>query len=72
MLLREFDFRLCRTEYHFPPDENSGGDRSANGTWSGVLGMFQRKEVSITNVPLTMVSMRMDVADFSFPTLEIR
>jgi hypothetical protein len=66
------NFRLCRTEYHFPKDENSFGGRSPNGTWSGVIGTLQRKEVAITNVPLSMVSMRMEVLDYSVPTLKIK
>jgi hypothetical protein len=53
-------------------DENSGGDRNPNGTWTGVHGMFQREEVTITNVVFSMVSTRMEILDYSVPTLEIR
>jgi hypothetical protein len=63
---------LCSTEYHFPTDENASGDRNPNGTWTGVFGMFQREEVEITNLVLAMVSMRLEIVDYSFPTLEIR
>jgi len=63
---------LCSTEYHFPTDENTAGYKNPNGTWTGVFGMIQRDEVEITNVVLSMVSMRIEIVDYSFPTLEIR
>jgi hypothetical protein len=53
-------------------DEGTSGSRMPNGSWSGVFGMFQRKEVDITNVVFSMTSMRMEILDYSFPTLEIR
>jgi hypothetical protein len=34
--------------------------------------MFQRDEVAITNIMAAMVSMRMEIVDYSFPTLEFR
>ena len=71
-VFRFLDFRLCSTDYHFPMDENTGGDRNPNGTWTGVFGMFQREEVAITNTVFSMVSRRMEILDYSVPTLEIR
>jgi hypothetical protein len=66
------EFLSCSTEYHFPVDGNSVGDRNPNGTWTGVFGMFQRDEVAITNLVFTMGSMRMEIVDYSFPTRENR
>jgi hypothetical protein len=71
-VFRFFDFRLCSTDYYFPTDENTSGDRNPNGTWTGVFGMLQREEVAITNIVLSMVSTRMEILDYSVPTLEIR
>jgi hypothetical protein len=34
--------------------------------------MFQRKEVALTNVPLSMVPMRMEVLGYSVPTMEVK
>jgi len=70
--LTELLFCLCSTEYHFPTDENTRGGRNPNGTWTGVLGMFQRDEVAVTSLGFSMMSMRMEIVDYSFPTLENR
>jgi hypothetical protein len=53
-------------------DENIGGSRTPNGSWTGVFGMFQRNEADVSNVVLSMVSMRMEILDYSVPTLEIK
>jgi hypothetical protein len=65
-------FFLCSTEYHFPTDLNAGGTRTKNGNWTGLFGMIQRNEVDVTNAVLSMESIRMEVLDFSVPTLEVR
>ncbi|KAJ9579002.1 hypothetical protein L9F63_024890, partial [Diploptera punctata] len=53
-------------------DDPTGGDKNDNGTWTGVFGMFQRKEVDICYAPFSMTSKRMEVVDFSLPVLEIK
>jgi hypothetical protein len=65
-------FFLCSTEYHFPTDVNSGGTRTPNGTWTGLFGMIQRNELDVINLVLSMMSIRMEVLDFSVPTLKVR
>jgi hypothetical protein len=70
--LSELTFCLCSTEYIFATDGNFVGNRNPNGTWTGVFGMFQSGEVEITNIVLSMVSMRMEIVDYSFATREIR
>jgi hypothetical protein len=65
-------FFLCSTEYHFPTDVNIGGTKTPNATWTGVFGMIQRNEVDVTNMVLSMESIRLEVVDFSVPTLEVR
>jgi hypothetical protein len=70
--LTELHFYLCSTKFHFPTDENTSGERKQNGTWTGVFGMFQRDEVAITNLVFAMMSKRLEIVDYSFPTLENR
>jgi hypothetical protein len=53
-------------------DENAGGERAPNGTWTGVFGLFQRKETEVTNVVFSMLARRMDVVDFSVPVFRTR
>ena len=48
------------------------GGKAANGTWTGVLGMMQRREVEVTNVAFVMSSLRMEVVDFTVPLLNIK
>jgi hypothetical protein len=70
--LKHSNVCLCSTEYHFPADENAGGERAPNGTWTGVFGLFQRRETEVSNVVFSMTARRMDVVDFSFPVLGVR
>jgi hypothetical protein len=65
-------FSLCSTEYHFPADENAGGERASNGTWTGVFGQFQKKEVDVSNVVFSMTARRTEIVDFSVPALRVR
>jgi hypothetical protein len=65
-------FCLCSTEYCFPTDENAGGERNLDGNWTGVFGMFQRKEVEVSNVVFSMMARRMDIVDYSVPVHRVR
>jgi hypothetical protein len=53
-------------------DENAGGERAPNGTWTGVFGLFQRREADVSNVVFSMTARRLDVVDFSVPVLRVR
>ena len=62
---------LFRSEYKLPK-ENSYGKKMKNGSWDGVMGLMERKEVDVTSVHLTMEPMRSDVVDYISPLLNDR
>jgi hypothetical protein len=37
-----------------------------------VFGLFQRREVDVTNVVFSMTARRMDIVDFTVPVLSVR
>jgi hypothetical protein len=53
-------------------DENAGGEVTSNGTWTGVFGQFQKKEAEVSNVVFSMTARRLDIVDYSVPTLRVR
>ncbi|PSN41904.1 hypothetical protein C0J52_06805 [Blattella germanica] len=54
------------------PEDNSSGSKMNNGSWSGVIGMMQKGELAISNIPLVMTPSRATVVNFTFPLLSIR
>ncbi|PSN50322.1 Ionotropic receptor 134 [Blattella germanica] len=57
--------------YVMAPD-NSFGSRSKNGSWSGVMGMLQRRDVVASNIALMASASRLLTVDFSVPVLDIK
>ncbi|KAJ4433821.1 hypothetical protein ANN_16133 [Periplaneta americana] len=55
-----------------PRGDRTRGVRTENGTWTGVFGLLQRREVDITNGVYTMISMRMEILDYTVPTIDIK
>jgi hypothetical protein len=43
-----------------------------NGTWTGVFGLLQRRELDATYNPVTMSSSRLGVVDFTIGIMEMR
>ncbi|GBM43642.1 Glutamate receptor ionotropic, delta-1 [Araneus ventricosus] len=60
--------KALRFEYRLkaPPDGESGA-MSENGSWTGLIGMLQRKEIDIAFNFLTITEERVEVVDFSEP-----
>ena len=48
------------------------GGKTANGSWTGVLGMLQTGDAEVTNVVFVMSSLRLEAVDFTIPLLNIR
>jgi hypothetical protein len=48
------------------------GNKFGNGTWTGIFGMLQRREVDVAYMPVTMSSSRLNVVDFTMPAVEMR
>jgi hypothetical protein len=64
---------IHRTEWHGNADsEITDGSVFRNGTWTGIFGMLQRREVDVAYIPVTMSSSRWDVVDFTMPAVEMR
>jgi len=53
-------------------DVMSDGKLMENGSWTGVFGMLQRREVDFAYIPVTMSSSRVDAMDFVIPAVEMR
>jgi hypothetical protein len=64
---------IHRTKVYFNADsEKTDGNMFGNGTWTGVFGMLQNREVDVAYMPVTMSSSRWDVVDFTMPAVEMR
>jgi hypothetical protein len=57
-----------RTEVHLPEVDVSGS-LSANGTWSGVIGMLVDRTAEVAVGDVTMTSPRTWAVDFSMPLI---
>jgi hypothetical protein len=53
-------------------DDMTEGNLMENGSWTGIFGMLQRREMDIACIPVTMSSSRMDAMDFTIPAVEMR
>jgi len=58
--------------YRNADSDMTDGNMFENGTWAGVFGMLQRREVDVAYMPVTMSSPRLDVVDFTMPAVEMR
>jgi hypothetical protein len=64
-------FNLHRAEYHEPEDKSSG-TKLQNGSWTGVIGLLQKREVDVSNAYVIMTTQRMDAVEFMAPVLSTR
>jgi hypothetical protein len=60
--------KLCGNKDFDPSD----GHVLPNGSWSGILGMLQRREVDVAYISVTMSSSRLDAVDFAITAVEMR
>jgi hypothetical protein len=58
--------------YKNPDFDWTDGNMMKNGSWTGIFGMLQRREVDVTYISVTMSSSRLDLVDFTFPQVEMR
>ncbi|XP_071548115.1 glutamate receptor-like [Panulirus ornatus] len=56
-----FDYELVQ------PSDHVWGIPQPNGSWTGLLGMLQRKEVEVAFGPFVVTPQRETVCDFSYP-----
>ncbi|KAJ9582993.1 hypothetical protein L9F63_022651 [Diploptera punctata] len=66
----ELDLNFTSKYYEVP--NNSFGTLMKNGSWSGLMGMLQRREVQASNTAIMMSSSRVLAADFMVPVLDIK
>ncbi|XP_076373247.1 putative glutamate receptor [Tachypleus tridentatus] len=62
-----------RFKFHYQteePGDGSFGAKLSNGSWNGMIGMVERKEVHIAAGSLTITRDREDAVDFTFPFYE--
>lgn len=60
------------TSVHFPSVDNVTGIPEENGTWSGLVGMLQRKEIDVAVSEFIMDEQRSHVVEFTRPLLKSR
>jgi hypothetical protein len=64
---------IHRTEWYGNVDsDKTDGNMFGNGTWTGIFGMLQRREVDVAYTAVTMSSSRLDVVDVTMPAVEMR
>ncbi|KAJ4428309.1 hypothetical protein ANN_24328, partial [Periplaneta americana] len=71
LTLKTAYYHVCLTDYQACYDQ-SFGIKEANGSWTGLIGMLQRREVDVVNADVTMTSERLDVVDFMTPLVSTR
>jgi ABC-type amino acid transport substrate-binding protein len=62
---------LCSTDYRLLGDSFSGS-LSADGTWSGLIGVLARREADVAVTGTTMTPKRAEVVDFTLPIFQSR
>jgi ABC-type amino acid transport substrate-binding protein len=62
---------LHRTE-DFEPEDKSSGTKLQNGSWTGVMGLLQKREVDMGFAYMIMTTERMEAVDFMAPILSSR
>jgi hypothetical protein len=63
---------IHRRKFYENSDDMTEGNLMRNGSWTGIFGMLQRREMDIAYMPVTMSSSRMDAMDFTIPAVEMR
>jgi glutamate receptor delta-2 subunit len=62
---------INRTSYYKASD-SAFGVQISNGSWNGMLGMIDRKEIDVISTDILMERKRLGIVNFMNPLFEVR